>query len=60
LKIKEGLRLLLEGFHERAQNIDGDWKDRRGIFFCGNLDERLKIAQLEGHRILAHDIRGIG
>jgi hypothetical protein len=47
LKIKEGLRLLLEGFHERAQNIDGDRKDRRGILFSGNLYECLKIAQLE-------------
>lgn len=43
--------------HEAGNEVHGNGEDHGGVPLCGDLSQRLQVAQLESSRRLGHDIR---
>jgi hypothetical protein len=58
----EGLRLcfIVPVLEEGGKGIDGDWEDRRGVRPGGNFNQGLQVTELQGSRIPADHVSGIG
>ena len=60
--VAEGLRLCLivPGLEEGGKGIDWDWEDDRGVLLGGNFNQGLQVTELQGDRIPADHVGGIG
>src|SRR5207248_10956442 len=54
------LRLLTPVLEEGSEGIDGDGEDRRRVFVGRDLHQSLEVPKLQGRRISADDIGGVG
>ena len=48
-----------EPLYKWGECVDGNRKDRRGIFLCGDFHQRLEIPELKGSGVLTNHVGGL-